>query len=189
MKLAQCLSEKLQMGEGNSGASGLIWATLPAETKELLRGKLAGLWDAPTDAAAFDSWAADKKQALLLLLERMSAKGLWELVKRVTNVYGEGGVGLEFEAWPKIESTLSQRKDFTRRFANHNDTTGGFYEKDREVAILHFLFQEGEPRRWYVHFDLYSPVHSPKSAFNHFRHEVLSGVKPGWREIANHLRS
>ena len=92
----------------------LTWATLPAETRELLRGKLAGLWGAPTDAAAFDSWPLDKKQALLLLLDRLYAKGLWNLVKRVTNVYGEGGVGLEFEAWPKIKSTLSDRRDFTR---------------------------------------------------------------------------
>jgi hypothetical protein len=175
------------MGEAEPGTSGLTWATLSVATRELLRGRLAGLWEAPTDEAAFDSWPLDKKQGMLLLLERMQAKGLWELVKRVTNVYGEGGVGLEFEAWPKIESTLSRRKDFTRRFANHNDTTGGFYEKDRGVAVLHFLFQEGEPRRWYVHFDLYSPVHSPGSAFRHLRHEMLGGIKPDWRLIAKYL--
>jgi hypothetical protein len=172
---------------GEAEPSGLTWATLPAATRELLSGRLAGLWEAPTDEAAFDSWPLDKKQGMLLLLERMQAKGLWELVKRVTNVYGEGGVGLEFEAWPKIESTLSRRKDFTRRFANHDDTSGGFYEKDRGVAVLHFLFQEGEPRRWYVHFDLYSPVHSPGSAFRHLRHEMLGGMKPDWRVIAKHL--
>ncbi len=175
------------MGEAEPGTSGLTWATVPAATRELLSGRLAGLWEAPTDQAAFDSWPLDKKQAMLLLLERMQAKGLWELVKRVTNVYGEGGVGLEFEAWPKIESTLSRRRDFTRRFANHDDTSGGFYEKDRSVAVLHFLFQEGEPRRWSVHFDLYSPVHSPGSAFRHLRHEMLGGVKPDWRVIAKHL--
>ena len=67
---------------------------LPAETRELLTGKLAGLWGAATDAAAFDSWPTDKKRALLLLVHRLQAKGLWNLVKRVTNVYGEGGVGL-----------------------------------------------------------------------------------------------
>lgn len=167
--------------------ASLTWSTLPAETQELLAGKLAGLWDAPTDAAAFDSWPLDKKRALLLLLDRLHAKGLWDLVKRVTNVYGEGGVGLEFEAWPKIKSTLSSRCDFTHRFASHNDTSGGFYEKDRDTAILHFLFQEGEPRRWYVHFDLYSPVHSPGSAFRHLRHEYLGKTKPDWRTIAKHL--
>ena len=72
----------------------LTWNTLPAETRQLLAGKLTGLWGATTDAAAFDSWPLDKKQALLLLFDRLYAKGLWNLVKRVTNVYGEGGVGL-----------------------------------------------------------------------------------------------
>lgn len=165
----------------------LTWATLPAETRDLLKGKLRGLWNASSDAEAFDSWTLDKKQALLLLVERLYAKDLWNLVKRVTNVYGEGGVGLEFEAWPRVESTLSRRRDFTRRFANHYDTNGGFYEKDRDTAILHFLYQEGEPRRWYVHFDLYSPVHSPGSAFRHLRHEMLGGMKPDWRLIAKYL--
>ena len=165
----------------------LTWSTLPAATRELLSGKLVGLWEAPSDASAFDSWPLDKKRALLLLLDRLYAKNLWNLVKRVTNVYGEGGVGLEFEAWPRIESTLSRRRDFTRLFANHGDTHGGFYEKDRGTAVLHFLFQEGEPRRWYVHFDLYSPVHSARSALRHFRHEMLGKIKPDWRMIAKQL--
>ena len=167
----------------------LTWADLPAATKELLSGKLAGLWDAPTDAAAFDSWPLDKKQGMLLLLNRMQTKGLWHLVKRVTNVYGEGGVGLQFQAWPMIESTLSRRRDFTRMFANHKDTSGGFYEKQRGEAILHFLFEEGEPRTWYVHFDLYSPVHSPASAWKHMRHEFMGKVKPDWRMISKCLNS
>jgi hypothetical protein len=169
--------------------SGLTWAMLPAAKRELLTGKLAGLWDAPSDASAFDSFTIDKKYALVLLLDRLYAKDLWNLVRRVKNVYGEGGVGLEFEAWPMIESTLSRRRDFTRLFANHKDTHGGFYEKNRHTAILHFLFQEGEPRRWYVHFDLYSPVHSPGSALRHFRHEMLGKIKPDWRTIARHLNT
>ena len=177
------------MNEPEAPEPVLTWATLPAETRELLSGKLAGLWGAATDGEAFDSWPLDKKQALLLLLDRLYAKGLWDLVKRVNNVYGEGGVGIEFEAWPKIESTLSARTDFTRRFANHPDTSGGFYEKDRDTAILHFLFQEGEPRRWYVHFDLYSPVHSAGSVWKHLRHEYLGNTKPDWQTIAKHLNS
>ena len=82
--------------------SALTWAGLPEATRELLTGKLAGLWDAPTDEAAFDSWPLDKKQALLLVLHRMHLKQLWRVVKRVTNVYGEGGVGL-FECCRRVE--------------------------------------------------------------------------------------
>lgn len=168
--------------------ASLTWANLPYATRELLTGKLAGLWGAATDGAAFDSWTVDKKQGMLLLLHRLQSKGLWHLVKKVTNVYGEGGVGLQFEAWPMIESTLKRRRDFTRLFANHKDTTGGFYERQRGDAVLHFLFQEGEPRTWYVHFDLYSPVHSPGSMWNHFRHEFVGKVTPDWRMIARRLK-
>lgn len=175
------------MAEAEPAANSLTWSDLSDETKELLRGKLAGLWGATSDDAAFDSWPLDKKQALLLLLKRMHAKQLWHLVKKITNVYGEGGVGLQFEAWPMIESTLSRRSDFTRLMANHKDTHGGFYEKQRAAAVLHFLFQEGEPRTWYVHFDLYSPVHSPGSAWKHMRHEFMGNVKPDWRMIAKFL--
>jgi hypothetical protein len=175
------------MAKAEPPANPLAWVDLSDETKDLLRGKLAGLWGAASDAAAFDSWPLDKQQALLLLLKRMHSKKLWHLVKRITNVYGEGGVGLQFEAWPMIESTLSRRKDFTRLMANHSDTHGGFYEKKRAAAVLHFLFQEGAPRTWYVHFDLYSPVHSPGSAWKHLRHEFMGKVKPDWRMIEKFL--
>lgn len=175
------------MAKAEPLAKPLAWADLSDETKELLRGKLAGMWGAASDTAAFDSWPVDKQHALLLLLRRMHAKKLWHLVKRITNVYGEGGVGLQFEAWPMIESTLSRRDDFTRLLANHSDTSGGFYEKQRAAAVLHFLFQEGSPRTWYVHFDLYSPVHSPVSAWKHLRHEFIGKVKPDWRMIEKFL--
>ena len=175
------------MAETESPTGTLLWTDLSRETRELLKGKLAGLWGAESDQSAFDSWEIDKKYALLLLLKRMRVKELWYLVRRVTNVYGEGGVGLQFEAWPMVEQTLSRRSDFTRRFANHKDTSGGFYEKGRAEAVLHFLFQEGQPRTWYVHFDLYSPVHSPGSAWKHLRYEFLSKTKPDWRRIAKSL--
>jgi hypothetical protein len=167
----------------DESSSSLRWTTLPHQSRELLTGKLIGLWGAASDEAAFDSWPVDKQRALLLLMKRLDELDLWRLVRQITNVYGEGGVGIQFLAWPMIESTLRRRKDFTRRFANHKDTTGGFYEKRRCDAILHFLFQEGDPRLWYVHFDLYSPIHSPSSAFKHFRHEFLGGVTPDWRMI------
>jgi len=169
--------------------NALTWRTLSSETRELLSGRLVGIWGPASDEAAFDSWPLDKKQALLLLAERLNEKGLWQLVKQVTNVYGEGGVGIQFIAWPMIESTLKRRSDFTRRFANHKDTSGGFYEKTREDAVLHFLFQEGEPRQWYVHFDLYSPVHSMTSALKHLRHEFIGGLRPDWQMIAKSLKA
>ena len=176
------------MSENGYNRDGsLTWADLPAATRDLLTGRLAGLWGAPTDAAAFDSWPLDKKQGLLLLLKRLHTKGLWRLVKKVTNVYGEGGVGLQFEAWPIIESTLSRRRDFTRILASHKGTSGGFYERQRGKAILHFLFKEGEPRTWYVHFDLYSPVHSLGSALKHLFYEAMGKVKPDWRMISKSL--
>ncbi|HSE32331.1 MAG TPA: hypothetical protein VLA93_12240 [Pyrinomonadaceae bacterium] len=177
------------MSESVPQQNALSWATLSPELRELLGGKLVGIWGAPSDEAAFDSWPIDKQQALLLLALRLQQMGLWHLVRQVTNVYGEGGVGIQFLAWPMIESTLKRRRDFTRRFANHNDTSGGFYEKRRADAVLHFLFQEGEPRLWYVHFDLYSPVHSLSSALKHLRHEFIGKVRPDWQMIAKSLKA
>jgi hypothetical protein len=167
----------------------LRWSDLSNDVRELLGGKLAGLWGATNDQAAFESLAIDKQQALLILFTRLHEKGLWHVVRKISNVYGEGGVGLQFAAWPIIESTLDRRKDFTRRFANHKDTSGGFYEKDRPFAVLHFLYQEGDPRTWYVHFDLYSPVHSVGSAVKHLRHEFLGKLTPDWRMISRYLNT
>ena len=124
----------------------------------------------------------------MLVLSRMSARNLWSAVKRITNIYGEGGVGLAFFAWPIIRSTLERSRDFTKLFANHKDTSGGFYEKGRATSILHFLYIDGDPAQWFIHFDLHSPVHSPVSAVNHFRYEVMSKVKPDWRMIEKYLR-
>ena len=165
----------------------LDWQSLSLQTRECLTGKLCGLWGAVSDDAAFNSFTVDKQQALMLLFRRLHEKGLWHLVKQITNVYGEGGVGLQFLAWPMIESTLARRRDFTRLFANHKDTSGGFYEKERRDAVLHFLYQDGDPRIWYVHFDLHSPVHSPATALKHLRYEFLQGVRPDWKMISKCL--
>jgi hypothetical protein len=167
----------------------LRWRELTYEARDALTGKLVGLWGAVSDEAAFDSLTEDKQQALLLIFSRMQAKDLWHLVRSIDNVYGEGGVGIGFTAWPLIQSTLSRRKDFTRRFANHKDTSGGFYEKGRAQVVLHFLFQEGSPRKWYVHFDLYSPVHSFGSARKHLRYEFLGKVCPDWKMIREYLKA
>ena len=165
----------------------LLWSDLDAEWRRALTGKLANLWGASSDEAAFDGLSIDKQQALLLLIERLEAKELWQFVKTVTNVYGEGGVGIEFTAAPLLEASLLRRQDFTRRWANHRDTSGGFYEKARHEAILHFLYVNGSPRQWYVHFDLYSPVHSAFSAFKHVRHEFIRKATPDWRLIKKAL--
>lgn len=161
----------------------ICWRDLPFDVRDALAGKLVGLYGVSSDAAAFDALVVDKQQALLLILSRMRVKRLWHLTRRIQNVYGLHGVGLSFNAWPMIESTLSSRKDFTRRFANHKDCCGGFYEKERPQAVLHFLYQDGDPRKWYVHFDLFSPVYSPRSAVNHLRHEVWRKFRPNWETI------
>ncbi len=161
------------------------WRELNESVRFALAGKLCGLYGAPTDEAAFDALAPDKQQALLLLHGRMNELGLWPVVRSIDNVYGLGGTGMSFAAWPFILSTLQQRRDFTRLFANHGDTTGGFYERGRATAVLHFLYVDAaeQPRRWAVHFDLHSPVHSPVSAFRHLRHEALGGVTPDCQAI------
>ena len=166
----------------------LRWNDLAAEQREELSGKLTGLWGAPNDIEAFNSLAVEKQQALLLVLSRMKARNLWSAVKLITNIYGEGGVGICFFAWPIIRSRLERSRDFTKLFANHRNTTGGFYEKGRATSVLHFLYIDGDPSRWFVHFDLHSPVKSPASAFYHFRHEVMSKVKPDWRMIQKNLK-
>ncbi len=168
--------------------SGLVsWRDLPFALREALTGRLIGLWGAPSDEAAFDNLALDKQQALLIIVSRLLEKKLWQIINKIDNVYGEGGVGIGFSAWPFVISTLSKRKDFTRRMANHKDTTGGFYEKGRAESVLHFLYVDGKPQKWYVHFDLYSPVHSPVSALKHLRHEFIGKLTPDWRMIKDSL--
>lgn len=177
------------MTVSNAEPDPLRWENLPTSVREALAGKLAGLWGAACDADAFNGCPVDKQQTLLLLVERLQKKNLWQVIRKIDNVYGEGGVGIGFSAWPLAESTLRARKDFTTFMANHKDTTAGFYEKGRGDAVLHFLFVEGTPRKWYVHFDLHSPVHSPLSAFRHLRHEFIGKLTPDWRMIQKCLKA
>jgi hypothetical protein len=179
----------LQVVDSASDLIQLRWSKLSDETRDALKGKLSGLWGAKGDEEVFNSLSVDQQQALLLIVSRLLAKGLWHGVETITNVYGEGGVGMEFTAAPEMESTLSQRKDFTRRLANHSDTKGAFYEKGRADASLHLLYLEETPQKWYVHFDLYSPLHSPITAFKHFWHELIGKVRPDWRAIKRRLIS
>ncbi|HEY6122781.1 MAG TPA: hypothetical protein VIV66_22695 [Pyrinomonadaceae bacterium] len=166
----------------------LSWKDLPFETRQQLAGKLRGLWGKNSDQQAFDFLLADKQQALLLLLTRLEAKALWHTVQRIENVYGLGGVGMAFRPWPMIYSTLARRSDFTQRFARHRHTSGGFYEKHRAKGALHFIFQEGNPRSWFVHFDLFSPVYSFASLSHHLRFEVFGGLRPDWQMIRHSLK-
>lgn len=170
----------------------LRWNDLSKEVRAALSGKLNGLWGAMSDQRAFDELPVDKQQALLLLLDHLWKLGLWELVKRVDNVYGSGGVGIDFTAWPYIETTLSRRKDFTRRFAKRKRVSGGFYEKGRPEAVLHFLFTEGEPgspRRWHVHFDRFNPLWSLSRALKHVRYEHFGKLRPDWKMIQSVLET
>lgn len=150
-------------------------------------GKLSGLWGAASDEDFFNACAVDKQQTLLIMVSRLKAKNLWQAIKKIENVYGEGGVGLAFSAWPLLESTLRARKDFTRLLANHKGSSGGFYEKGRADAILHFIYEDGSPRKWYVHFDLFSPVYSLISAIKHLRYEKIGKLTPDWRMIQERL--
>ena len=186
MKTAACLKASWDVVE-TPKLSLLRWQELRRDVREQLGGKLWGLWGAHDDPSAFDSCAVDKQQALLMIAARLRAKNLWQVIRKIDNVYGEGGVGIGFSAWPFVKSTLRSRKDFTTWFANHKDTTGGFYEKGRGNAVLHFLWVEGTPEKWYVHFDLYSPVHSPASAFKHLRYEFLGKLRPNWKMIQQAL--
>ena len=171
------------MADATSEENPTLWKNLSEDSREALSGKLSGLWGAASDEEAFNALAFDKQQTLLIMAARLNVKNLWHVIRKIDNVYGEGGVGIGFSAWPLVESTLRARKDFTRFFANHKDTTCGFYERGRADAILHFLYEEGAPRKWYVHFDLYSPIHSPLSAFRHLRYEFIGKLKPDWRTI------
>ena len=102
--------------------------------------KAGGALRRERDEDAFNALACDKQRALLILARRFSELGLWDAVRRIENVYGEGGVGMNFDAWPMLYSTLKRRTNFTSRFANHGDTTGGFIERGVGRASLHILF-------------------------------------------------
>jgi len=175
--------------ETTTPVSRLSWKELPAEVRALLSDRLAGMWDHPDDSSAFDSLSIAAQQALLLIVARLEERGIWQAIRRISNVWGEGGVGFEFTAWPMLHSMLSRRNDFTRWFANHQDTDGGFVEKHRPTSVMHFLYTDATPRRWSLHFDLYSPLHSPAGAWRHLRHEVFSEMKPDWQMIREGLRS
>jgi hypothetical protein len=166
----------------------LSWRELDAGVRAALEGKLKGLYGAERDEIAFDALSVDKQQALLLTVRRWRELELWETVRRVSNVYGMGGVGMNFTAWPLLASTLDRRSDFTRLFAKHGDTSGGFLERGRRLAALHILYVDGgDERSWAAHFDLYNPWVSPMNAWRHLLHEKMRRETPDWRVIRDAL--
>ena len=170
------------------GALALGWAELPAETRAQLAGRLAGLYGHGTDESAFDSLAEDKRQALQIFVRRFARFGLWHAVERVTNVYGEGGVGIEFVTREGFHESLGSHPRFSPRFAGHGGPTDlGYYEKQRARAALHFLRMRADPSRWAAHFDEHGPLGGPVSLLRHIWHEVVRGRTPGWRVIQTAL--
>ena len=159
------------------------WGDLSDETRALFEDKLAGLYHYPNDEAAYNYLAPDKQEALSLLSGRLASLGLWQHVRRIVNVYGQGGVGMYFSADSDFEAILRGRKDITNRFARHRDNNGGFFEKRRRRAALHFLFIDppsGE-REWHVHLDFYGPMGSVLSTTQHLIYERFGKFRPDYR--------
>ena len=163
----------------------LKWSSLPQGARAALRHKLEGMYGGAGDESVFDSLAIDKQQALLILARRFRALDLWEAVRAIENLYGVGGTGMHFRAWPFLRSTLLRRRDFTTWFARHRHTGGGFLERGTgsRNASLHLLYTKGEAGHWEAHFDLYNPWASPFNAWRHLLHEKIRGETPGWRAV------
>ena len=158
------------------------WAELPEPIRSNLKGKLAGLYGYDEDETAFAAVPQDKREALVLLVRRLVGLDLWKSVERIVNVYGRGGVGMYFSATWDLESDLSRRCDFTRKFARHSDNSGGFLEKDRRRASLHFLYIDNGSgaRDWHVHLDFYGPMGSFVSTAQHLYYERWQKFRPDW---------
>jgi hypothetical protein len=159
--------------------------SLPESMPERFRGKLAGLYSVEGDEDAFAALAMDKREALLLLARRLIEIDLWRAVGKIVNVYGLGGVGFYFSATFDLEAELRSRKDFTQKFARHRGNSGGFLEKGRRRASLHFLYidTESSEREWHAHLDLYGPMGSLISIAKHLRYEHWGTFHPDWRII------
>lgn len=162
----------------------LRWGALPERTRVMLHRRLEGLYGGTRDAEVFDSLALDKQQALLILARRLMELRLWDAVRRVENLYGEGGVGMHFLAWPVLRSALLRRANFSTWFATHKNTTLGFIERGKRLGSLHILYSEGGAGTgWEAHFDLYNPWASPVNAWRHLLHEKMRKQVPDWRII------
>jgi hypothetical protein len=166
----------------------LKWSGLPESLRASLGRKLEGLYGGTPDENVFDQLSIDKQQALLIFVRRFLALKLWDTVRRIENLYGEGGVGMNFLAWPYLKSTLERDKNFSTWFARHRNTSRGFIERRTRRASLHILYADRPGRRrWEAHFDLYNPWASPLNTWRHLTQEKLRRQTPDWRIIGASL--
>jgi hypothetical protein len=171
------------------GAAGRMWLDLSPETRSLLGPRIAGLYGISSAGSVFDSLGADKRQALGLLYAAFDRNHLWEFVRRIDNVYGHGGVGFSFSAWPSLKTELMQSRNFTQRLARHRGAVAGFFEKRVLRASLHLLCFDLRSIFWTAHFDLYNPAGSLRSAATHLVWEKALRRVPDWRQISSVLPS
>ena len=159
------------------------WNALNDEDRRRYQNKLSGLYGHIGDEAAYNALTIDKQEALTLISARLNASDLWQYVGRIVNVYGIGGVGMYFSAVGELASELKSRREFTRRFARHHDNSGGFLEKGRKHAALHFLYIDRPkgPREWHVHLDLYGGWGSLITGAQHLYWERWKKYRPDWR--------
>ncbi|HKR00388.1 MAG TPA: hypothetical protein VJT09_06930 [Pyrinomonadaceae bacterium] len=176
-------------GAGTTADRALKWLELPETSRLRLARKLEGYFGGTRDEEVFDSLSVDKQQALLILMRRLQDLGMWDTVNRVGNLWGMGGVGMHFSAWPSLESTIGRLDNFSSWFAKHPGTTRGFIERGTgRRPSLHVLYTEGEGHRgWEAHFDLYNPWTSPVNAWRHLLHEKIRHETPDWRVIGGSL--
>ena len=164
-------------------AAARTWEALSDQERQRYQNKLGGLYGHEGDEAAYNALTIDKQEALQMITERLLRSDLWQYIGRIVNVYGVGGVGMYFSAVGDLDSELSRRREFTRLFARHHDNTGGFLEKGRPHASLHFLYidpKEGA-RDWHVHLDLYGGWGSIVTAVQHLYWERWRKFRPDWK--------
>ena len=159
------------------------WTELPESIRCSLQGKLAGLYGYAEDATAFAAMAQDKRETLVLLMRRLVGLDLWKGVGKIVDVYGQGGVGMYFSATSDLDSALRSRSNFSRKFARHRHNSGGFLERNRRRAALHFLYIDNGrgTRDWHVHLDFYGPIGSFFSTTQHLYYERWQKFRPDWQ--------
>jgi hypothetical protein len=176
------------MSEG-ARHEALRWEQLSPARRQALAGKIEGLYGQTDAPEAFNRLETDKQQALLLLLKRFHQLDLWPHVRSIGNVFGVGGVGMNFTAWPSFLEALRWHPEFTRRLAKRRSSDGGFREKRVRQCGLHILYTDKETERnWDAHFDRYNPIFSPVNTARHIWNEVLNSRAPDWREVKEYLR-